>query len=370
MYYKSAFPSVIGLLLVMVLLISCATPQSTPTVTPIPSTSTPVMEASMGPAARVYHSMVYDIDDDRVLLFGGNSYHHWGMDLQDVWAYDVAANEWEEVGVLEAGHGIEAHAPAYDQESDRVIILNRRGETWAYQFDTSQWEKMKPVEAPSGRCGHRTVYDSESDRVILFGGFKCTRTRDPLYDDTWAYDYNADTWMEMRPSVSPAARCYHGMAYDGESDRVIIWGGRPHEEVEDAAVWAYDYNSNTWTVQEANTGPPLRFAYHAMVYHPKLDKVIVFGGVVLDSTGFEGTLVDQTWAYDFNANTWTLLEPGTSPTARAKHAMAYHGVTDKIILFGGVIGGLYSNGDINGETWIYDPTNNEWINMTATSTSP
>jgi hypothetical protein len=66
-----------------------------------------------------------------------------GMDLRDVWTYDAGSNEWEEVGVLEAAvNANEAHAPAYDQESDRVIILNSEGETWAYQFDTNQWQKM------------------------------------------------------------------------------------------------------------------------------------------------------------------------------------------------------------------------------------
>lgn len=315
--------------------------------------------------------MVYDTNHHQSLLFGGTFYFHWGMDLQDVWAYDAPANEWKEVGVLEAAvHGVEAHAAAYDRESDRVIILNKMGDTWAYQFDTSEWEKMKPMESPSGSCGHTTVYDSESDRIVLFGGFKCTSTSNPFYNDTWVYDFNADAWTEMRPSVSPPARIYHGMAYDSESDRAIIWGGRPHQEAEDTAVWAYDYNSNTWTVLEATTGPTLRFAYPAMVYHPELDRVIVFGGVILDSTGSSGTLIDQTWAYDFDTNAWMLLEPVTSPTARAKHAMVHDGLTGRIILFGGVTGGLFSREGIDGETWIYDPTDNEWSHMAATLTSP
>jgi hypothetical protein len=50
--------------------------------------------------------------------------------------------------------------------------------------------------------------------------------------------------------------------------------------------------------------------------------------------------------------------------------MAYNSVADKVVLFGGVTGGPYSDEGINGETWIYDPATNQWLDVTVTSSSP
>jgi hypothetical protein len=35
----------------------------------------------------------------------------------------------------------------------------------------------------------------------------------------------ANTWTNMNPSTHPGARSGHAMAYDSESDRVILFGG-------------------------------------------------------------------------------------------------------------------------------------------------
>jgi len=35
----------------------------------------------------------------------------------------------------------------------------------------------------------------------------------------------ANNWTNMNPSTYPGARQYHAMAYDSESDRVILFGG-------------------------------------------------------------------------------------------------------------------------------------------------
>ena len=46
--------------------------------------------------------------------------------------------------------------------------------------------------------------------------------------------------------------------------------------------------------------------------------------------------LNDTWAYDPVANTWTELDPsGTLPPARAMHAMACDPVANRLIVFGG-----------------------------------
>jgi len=303
--------------------------------------------------------MVYDTTRDRVLLFGGQAYHHWGMDLQDVWTYDVAARQWHYAGELEAG---QVYAAAYDRRSDRAIMINLRGETWAYCPGPNRWEKKNPPEAPSGRCGHKMVYDEHSNRVILFGGFKCTSLDDPLLGDTWAYDYQRDRWTRMEPQASPPPRIYHGMVYHPAAGRTLVWGGRPHADREEANLWAYDYAANTWVSLAPAAGPACRLAYPTLVYDPVSTRVIMFGGIALTSD-FQGRLNDEIWLYDMEANAWTQQEPAQGPEARSHHAMVFCDSLGKALLFGGEVGAAYSDQLVN-DTWLYDPVSHSWADVT------
>lgn len=311
------------------------------------------------PSPQIYHAMVYHTNAHRILLFGGHSEHGWDADQREIWAYDVLSNTWEQAGAYEASpvEG-EAQAPAYDSESDRIIVLNTKGETWAYDFERRLWEKKNPMQTPKTRAGHRMAYDSESDRIILFGGFEAKDENSPVYGETWAYDYNADTWTLMAPEKSPPKRIYHGMAYDSESDRVIVWGGRLLEKLDDNAVWAYDFNTNTWTRHDSPAAPQPELTYPGMVYRSASDQIVIFGGAEV-ITPFDCELTRQTWVYEYNTNSWIRLAPKATPPPMGIHAMAYDVRGDKIVVFGGEVDRLYSD-HILGETWVYDSENNSW----------
>ena len=91
----------------------------------------------------------------------------------------------------------EYNAMAYNAGSDRVILFGGTGgfETWAYDFNRNEWTNMNSVVHPSGRWAHAMAYDAGSDRVVLFGGE--TGALNPS-DETWAYDFNTDTWTQMQ----------------------------------------------------------------------------------------------------------------------------------------------------------------------------
>jgi hypothetical protein len=182
------------------------------------------------------------------------------MDLYDVWAYDLESNDWTQVGEVEAGEVFGAYGSAYDRQSRRVIFLNREGQTWALDPTDGTWERRSPTDGPSSRCGQGMVYDSGSDRVVLFGGFGCTSVSDPVFDDTWSYDYESDTWKKHDLAVKPPPRMYHAMAYHETADRVVVWGGR----VEDSQVWVFVLEGEEWAAVEAEDGPEGIRSYHTM----------------------------------------------------------------------------------------------------------
>jgi hypothetical protein len=66
------------------------------------------------------------------------------------------------------------------------------------------------------------AYDSESDLVILSGG---GIGQDVIVDDTWAHDSVAGQWARMEPPRRPGVPSFGAMVYDAESDRIIWHGG-------------------------------------------------------------------------------------------------------------------------------------------------
>ena len=342
--------------------ISTDTPQP-PGDMPEPSAADPVW-----PTKRESHTMAYDPESDRVLLFCGYDTFVSGLSWQhldakslarDEWAYDVAQNRLEPLGTTP--YTIYNQA-VYDRQSRRLIGFGPEN-TAVYSMGNRAWEKTQPEEEPpTYRFWYAMAYNSQSDRVILFGGY-------PHLNDTWAYDYGTNTWTEMAPAVSPPKRYGHAMAYDAESDRIILWGANevgetPMTEEEHATIWAYDYGANTWTAIESTGGPSYRGG-HTMVYHPGTDRIILFGGHHPGDVNFR----DETWAYDYNTNTWTQLARATHPSGRRLHTMVYAEAADKMVLFGG-IAGTFLKEEINDELWIFDPVAEEWSQVMPGSTNP
>jgi hypothetical protein len=309
--------------------------------------------------------MVYVSEAERVSLYGGASSFGTGTDLNDIWAYDLEANRWREIrpSVMPPPAGpISAAGPmAYDSQSKRVIVF-QKGETWAYDSERNTWENMRPSPAPPAapdRRGTRMAYDAESDRIILFGGRDFTTA--VTYRDTWAYDFDSNTWTEMRPANSPSARHHFGMAYDSDHDRIIVFGGALGGDRR-GDTWAYDFNGNTWTLLDSGLGPSPR-GFPGLVYDSCAQRLITFGGV---GPGPGDLTNGETWSYEYAANKWTQLDPGVGPSARAWHWMVYvwkgsHEDCDdgrgRTLLFGGAATRF---GPGTNDLWTYDSAANEW----------
>lgn len=318
------------------------------------------MDIAMRPSARNGHDMAYDAESDRIVLFGG---FDGTVALGDMWVYDLNTNTWENMRPAAGPPGRRLHAMAYDAQSDLVVMfggfdeINDLGDTRVYDFNANAWTEKNPSPAPSSRRGHRMAYDAESDRIVLFGGFAGTA---PLFlGDTWLYDVDSDAWTQVTPGVGPSALGDHGLAYDSGSDRVVEFGG-----VGSAGrlgeTWTYDVNTNTWTNPNPQTRPPA-LSHFAMTYNSQAQRTVLFGG--LAASGTQG----DTWSFDLTGNAWTNMNPAVRPSDRLGHRMAYDSASDRIVLFGGItaIGGTRNN-----ETWAYDADANTWTPKIAAPSAP
>ncbi|MGD9382309.1 MAG: kelch repeat-containing protein, partial [Candidatus Thorarchaeota archaeon] len=280
----------------------------------------------------------------------------WSLDYND---------SWTEMSPVVAPPGRVDSPLAFDSKSDVVIVfgglrgpdLPAHGDTWAYSYENDEWTNMSPTVAPDVRGAHLIVYDSESDRVILFGGLIRVDEGPShvCFNDTWAYNHNNNTWTNMQPTTAPTARVYPAIGYDQESDRVILFGGILEGTTIAADTWAYDYNTNTWENMNPPSQPSTRFAA-AMVYNSAADKMILNGG----ASGATGWYTD-TWSYDYDTNTWINLNPSEPPEDSAMF-MTYD-VEDDICIF-------FGEGDENAKTKIYDYNSNTWTSLTHSTHPP
>lgn len=234
-------------------------------------------------------------------------------------------------------------------------------QTWSYDLATGSWAQRQPGEQPEStssnpRFGAPLTYDAESDRLILFAGGSPSH----MYIDTWAYDFNTDTWELMSPEISPSPRAMYATAYDSESDRVLLWGGFTGTDENDVAMWAYDYNTDAWEVLENDEGPQQHWERHGMAYIPEVDRVLFYSGMLED----EGVLPAETWYYDYNTNTWTEVEVDTSPPGMAMYAMAYDPATTTVVVFGGEMTSKYA-GNLSRDIWVFDPVAEDWSQVAA-----
>lgn len=356
-----------------------------PTVTEAPvalDTTTPTTQPTeietLIPSTRRYHSFAYDRESQRIIMVGGQSAFMGDLSMlgkDNTWSYDGMNNLWSWMNPITEPRKLLGSQMVYDEGSDRVITYGGGdglgltavgvGDTWAYDYNTNSWEQLS--DGPVRRFGARMAYDLESEKVIVFGGsiwgFVSGNNQDnqsTSYNETWVYDYNTDTWTNMEPYPSPPGRWYQPMAYHLKADRVIMWGGTDQDgnPVDNGAVWAYDYNTNTWEEFSPSGGqsPNPDREGAAMAYDAESNKMIMFGG---DAFGSE------TWAYDFDENIWTLMDDAKGPAGALNlsfFAFVYDDDLDRVFLSGGNL--CDKTCDYQEGLWTYDFNTNTWREVT------
>jgi hypothetical protein len=257
----------------------------------------------------VGHVLAYDETRQRVVLVGGST-----RAVADVW-------EWDGTIWSQRSSG----APSTYASMGRLVEHSRRGRLLLYggwdgatwEWDGFRWSSLSPNSSPPERIGHALAYDAARDRTVLFGGGWGNPYGWNLLADTWEWD--GATWTQRNPSVSPAERADHAMAYDAQRQRVLLFGGYGNgSQLGD--TWQWDGSS--WTQSTFVLSPSPRSGV-AMAYDASRDRVVLFGGWSFADT----------WEWD--GTSWIARTPATIPPARGGHAMTYDARSRRIVMHGG-----------------------------------
>jgi hypothetical protein len=294
--------------------------------------------AGDAPVPRRNAAAIYDDARHRMIIFGGRSD---GGNRNDVWAFDLGALTWTDLSPASGP----APAPrftanaVYDSLNQQMIIWSGQGtgfynDVWAFDLRTEIWSQFSPpAPMPNVRYGTASVFDPSARHLVVFAGF----TDQGRFEDTWRFEVDRIKWSEVPTGgANPPKRCLHTASYDRRNHRMIIYGGQNNGALRDS--WAFDLNQNTW-IDLTPTETPAGRWFPTNIYDARNHRILIFGG------NLGSVKTNEVWAFDLDSNVWQQLSPqGIAPAEREGAAAAYIEAEDRMIVFGG--GGDANNNEV------------------------
>ena len=163
--------------------------------------------------------------------------------FDDTWRFDVASSSWTDVSPPDGQPGKRClHMASYDSQANRMLIYGGQGgpggfwdDIWALDLASEEWSDLTPEERPDGRSFPTHIYDPINHRAILFGG----QTGNGPSDELWSFDLSSNTWILLQTSgETPHARTSAAAVYVPAEHRMILFGGAGDGNLND--VWSLE----------------------------------------------------------------------------------------------------------------------------------
>jgi len=257
---------------------------------------------SASPPAVAFGTLTFDPLEDGVVLTGGQSQscasvRPWNCTTHRFDGTWVFKNQsWVNI-TYAVGSGPPAAmlaSAAYDPVAQEIIYFGGEwgpgcypltpygmcGETWV--LSRGHWQNATSIPAPAPRSGAGMAYDPALGAAILFGGGR----GGPMYlNDTWAFSNQRWSLVKLPGTPSPPASPAASMAFDPQSDVVIMTAPM-------AGTWLFN---GSWSEIDAHSLPSWPWVPTVVSYDYSLEEVVAFGG----------TITPGTWA--LQGNIWIRL---------------------------------------------------------------
>jgi hypothetical protein len=184
----------------------------------------------------------FDARRDRYLsLCGANNTLGWHCEVRTL---DATATEWRPVTVAGTPpQGRNGHFYVYDAENDRVVLFggdangNTLGDTWALELGeaTPRWVSLGNEPSMRRRNG-AWVLDAVNHRLVMWGG---TADGATAVDGVWvlSLERGKERWLKPSTLNPPKNRASALAIYDSERERMIAGLGNSEQGIF-ADLWA------------------------------------------------------------------------------------------------------------------------------------
>ncbi len=188
---------------------------------------------------KLCHLRMSYIGGNKAILFGGNTPAQVGSIYPDTtWEYDSTTHLWTDINPTNKPAGRFDHSLTYDFDRNKVILFGGVTKTscynndlWEFDIETKEWKEIivSGIKPPK-RQEHDMTYIG-NNKAILFGG-EVDDVGD--YNDTWIYDTVAQTWTEYESEIKPQEKSWHSMAYAGNRNLLLFGGSTVN------STWIFD----------------------------------------------------------------------------------------------------------------------------------
>lgn len=302
-----------------------------------------------GPPASAGAMMAYSARDHWFVMFGGWN----GTALDMTWLFDPTTGAWEDVTTSPRPPARGDGMLAFDERSNLFVLFggwseappgvyHRLADTWVFSLGNRSWSLRSPAVSPPARSDSAVAYDPAKAVVFLFGGFDGSN----YLNDEWSYSAANDTWTSLSSPTRPSPRADGRMVYEATSRQFFLFGGNDYSgpnftfhHLDD--TWAFDRDASTWSPVSTDASPSPR-DYSILTALPEFGELLLVGGY-----GHNKPLGDV-WAFNSTLRLWRNITVPGGPTPRFAAVGGYDPLSRELVMFGGLaVEGLQS------ETWLY-----------------
>lgn len=256
------------------------------------------------PGSRAYGCVTWTDSQNNLWMFGGHGYDGFNIpgDLNDLWKYNIATNEWTWV--------------------NGSANANPTGSYGTLQVPAAS-------NQPPPRCCFSGWTDNNGD-LWFFGGYEFNAFQ--CYSDVWRYNIASNTWTWMSgssalgappdygiwqvqtPSNTPGGRIAY--SYWRDQDGMFWFFGGCDDVDFFSDMWRYDPSVNQWTWMAGTVQPndtngfpvrcradidhPMRRADNCTNWVDGCGRLLNYGGGFLD--GQLAIYCDDIWSFDPGTN--------------------------------------------------------------------